>query len=128
MPFIVAIPSFVRYHYRDWITSSKCPEKWRKKYTQLPDYDAAWFDQPVIHRIINITDINGTTMYMIKGDNNDSPDPYYVKSSQIKEKVVENIYMFLFCVGSFICAVKKINRCFVYCFIRNFKSAVLQHG
>lgn len=51
-------------------------------------YDAAWYDQPVIHRIINITDINGTTVYVIKGDNNDSPDPYYVTSSQIKEKVV----------------------------------------
>jgi len=51
-------------------------------------YDAAWFDQPVIHRIINITDINGTTMYVIKGDNNDRPDPYYVKADQIQEKVV----------------------------------------
>jgi len=51
-------------------------------------YDAAWFDQPVIHRIINITDINGTTMYVIKGDNNDRPDPYYVKADQIQERVV----------------------------------------
>ena len=51
-------------------------------------YDAAWFDQPVIHRIINITDINGTTMYVIKGDNNDSPDPYYVTADRIQEKVV----------------------------------------
>ena len=51
-------------------------------------YDAAWYDQPVIHRIINITEINGTTMYVIKGDNNNAPDPYYVKASQIKEKVV----------------------------------------
>ena len=51
-------------------------------------YDAAWYDQPVIHRIINITEINGTTMYIIKGDNNNAPDPYYVKASQIKEKVV----------------------------------------
>lgn len=51
-------------------------------------YDAAWFDQPVIHRIINITDINGTTMYVIKGDNNDKPDPYYVKADQIQERVV----------------------------------------
>ena len=51
-------------------------------------YDAKWFDQPVIHRIIDIKDINGTTMYKIKGDNNDSPDPYYVKANQIKEKVV----------------------------------------
>ncbi len=51
-------------------------------------YDAKWFDQPVIHRIIRIAEINGTTMYVIKGDNNDSPDPYYVTSDQIKEKVV----------------------------------------
>ena len=51
-------------------------------------YDAAWYNQPVIHRIINIVDINGTTMYVIKGDNNDSPDPYYVEADQIKEKVV----------------------------------------
>lgn len=51
-------------------------------------YDAAWFDQPVIHRIIGTTDINGSTMYVIKGDNNDSPDPYYVSKDQIKEKVV----------------------------------------
>ncbi|MBQ2635706.1 MAG: signal peptidase I [Methanobrevibacter sp.] len=51
-------------------------------------YDAKWFDQPVIHRVIRIAEINGTTMYVIKGDNNDSPDPYYVTSDQIKEKVV----------------------------------------
>ena len=51
-------------------------------------YDAAWYDQPVIHRIINITDINGTKMYVIKGDNNNKVDPYYVTSDQIKEKVV----------------------------------------
>ena len=51
-------------------------------------YDAAWYNQPVIHRVINIVDINGTTMYVIKGDNNGSPDPYYVKADQITEKVV----------------------------------------
>ena len=51
-------------------------------------YDAKWFDQPVIHRVIRIAEINGTTMYVIKGDNNKSPDPYYVTSDQIKEKVV----------------------------------------
>ncbi|MBE6503467.1 signal peptidase I [uncultured Methanobrevibacter sp.] len=51
-------------------------------------YDAAWFNQPVIHRIINITEINGTTMYVIKGDNNKSPDPYYVSAEQIHDKVV----------------------------------------
>lgn len=51
-------------------------------------YDAKWFNQPVIHRVINITDINGTTMYVIKGDNNKSPDPYYVTSDQIESRVV----------------------------------------
>ena len=51
-------------------------------------YDAAWYDQPVIHRVINITDINGTTMYVIKGDNNDRADPYYVSPNQIQSKVV----------------------------------------
>jgi signal peptidase len=51
-------------------------------------YDAKWFNQPVIHRIINITDVNGTTMYVIKGDNNNAPDPYYVTKDQIESKVV----------------------------------------
>ena len=51
-------------------------------------YDAKWYSEPVIHRVINITEINGTTMYVIKGDNNDSPDPYYVTQKQIKERVV----------------------------------------
>ncbi len=51
-------------------------------------YDAVWYNNPVIHRVINITEINGTTMYMIKGDNNDRPDPYYVTSNQIRDRVL----------------------------------------
>ncbi len=51
-------------------------------------YDAKWYDQPVIHRIINIVEINGTTMYLIKGDNNNASDPYYVTADQIQSKVV----------------------------------------
>ncbi|WP_407414023.1 signal peptidase I [Methanobrevibacter sp.] len=51
-------------------------------------YNAKWFNQPVIHRIINITEINGTTMYVIKGDNNQRPDPYYVTSNQIQARVL----------------------------------------
>lgn len=51
-------------------------------------YDAKWFNQPVIHRIINITEINGTTMYVIKGDNNNRSDPYYVKADQIQARVL----------------------------------------
>ena len=52
-------------------------------------YNAEWFDQPVIHRVIDIVDINGTTMYKIKGDNNNAPDPYYVNKNQIVSKVVK---------------------------------------
>ena len=51
-------------------------------------YDAKWYNQPVIHRVINITEINGTKMFVIKGDNNNAPDPYYVEPSQIKAKVL----------------------------------------
>lgn len=53
-------------------------------------YDAHWVNEPVIHRVINITEINGTTYYMIKGDNNDSPDPYYVEADQITDRVITN--------------------------------------
>ena len=51
-------------------------------------YDAKWFNQPVIHRVIDIKDINGTTMYVIKGDHNNRTDPYYVTSDQIKQRVL----------------------------------------
>lgn len=51
-------------------------------------YDAKWFDQPVIHRIIDAKEINGTTMYVIKGDNNNRTDPYYVSADQIHAKVM----------------------------------------
>ena len=44
-------------------------------------YDAKWYNQPVIHRVIDIVNVNGSTMYMIKGDNNNAPDPYYVSPS-----------------------------------------------
>ena len=37
--FIVAIPSFVRYHYRNFVVATK-----RKKYSALPPYDAIWFE------------------------------------------------------------------------------------
>ena len=38
-PFVVAIPSFVRYWYREYLVLVK-----KKKYSQLPDYDAVWFE------------------------------------------------------------------------------------
>ena len=51
-------------------------------------YNAEWVDEAVIHRVINITEINGSTYFVIKGDNNDVPDPYYVSPDQITDRVV----------------------------------------
>jgi signal peptidase len=45
-------------------------------------YNAAWYDQPVIHRIINITDINGSTMYVIRGTI--MTGPTLIMSNQVK--------------------------------------------
>lgn len=52
-------------------------------------YNAKWFPNPVIHRIINDTTVNGIKYFVIKGDNNDAPDPYLVSQSQITQRVVK---------------------------------------
>ncbi len=51
-------------------------------------YDATWFNQPVIHRVIKIENTTNGPLYTIKGDNNPSPDQYLVNQSQIISKVV----------------------------------------
>ena len=51
-------------------------------------YDATWYSNPVIHRVIDIEQINGSTYYIIKGDNNEVADPEPVEPSQIRSKVV----------------------------------------
>lgn len=51
-------------------------------------YDATWYSEPVIHRVINITEINGSKYYIIKGDNNEVEDPYLVSPDQIRAKVI----------------------------------------
>ncbi|MGF7117366.1 signal peptidase I [Methanobacterium oryzae] len=51
-------------------------------------YDAAWFNQPVIHRVIKIQNTTDGPLYTIKGDNNANPDPQLVKRDQIRSKVV----------------------------------------
>ena len=51
-------------------------------------YNAAWHDGPVIHRVIEKGQINGTTVYKIKGDNNKVADPYWVTESQITSRVL----------------------------------------
>lgn len=39
MPFIVGIPSVVRYWYREWLSY----HNW-KKYSELSEYDAVWYE------------------------------------------------------------------------------------
>ena len=39
MPFLVALPSAVRYWYREWLVRSG-----RKAWHELPDYDNIWFE------------------------------------------------------------------------------------
>lgn len=52
-------------------------------------YNATWYSEPVIHRVIaEGYDDNGTKYFEIKGDNNDSPDPYWVSPDQITGKVI----------------------------------------
>lgn len=52
-------------------------------------YDAVWYEEPVIHRVIDIQSINGSTYYTIKGDNNEVEDPYLVTPEQITKKVIK---------------------------------------
>ena len=51
-------------------------------------YNAAWHHGPVIHRVIEKGQINSTTVYKIKGDNNDVADPYWVTEGQITSRVL----------------------------------------
>jgi signal peptidase len=51
-------------------------------------YNAEWFPKPVVHRIIDVTEVNGSKFYIIQGDNNPAPDPYLVSPSQITQRVV----------------------------------------
>lgn len=52
-------------------------------------YNANWFPDPVIHRVVATgTAKNGTKYYIIKGDNNPVPDPAVVYPSQITARVL----------------------------------------
>ncbi len=52
-------------------------------------YNATWFDEPVLHRVIASHKAkNGTTYFTAKGDNNPVPDPVPVYQNQIISKVV----------------------------------------
>lgn len=52
-------------------------------------YDATWFPEPVIHRIIyKGTTPDGRLYYQTKGDNNPAPDPVIVYPEQVQAKVI----------------------------------------
>ncbi|NYB52027.1 MAG: signal peptidase I [Methanobacteriaceae archaeon] len=52
-------------------------------------YQANWFPEPVIHRIISIQKgSDGKTYYVTKGDNNPRPDPSLVSAEQVQAKVI----------------------------------------
>jgi signal peptidase I len=52
-------------------------------------YDATWFPEPVIHRIIfKGTTPDGKLYYKTKGDNNPAADPVAVYPQQIQAKVI----------------------------------------
>jgi len=46
----------------------------------------------IIHRIIEITEDEGGRNYRLKGDNNDKPDPYWVRDEHIKYLMAGVIY------------------------------------
>jgi signal peptidase I len=52
-------------------------------------YNATWFPEPVIHRVISIQKgSDGGTYFVTKGDNNPRADPALVSTSQVQAKVV----------------------------------------
>jgi signal peptidase len=52
-------------------------------------YNSEWFSGgPIIHRVINVTETNGTKLFTIKGDNNPIQDPLPVRPSQIISRVL----------------------------------------
>lgn len=52
-------------------------------------YNAQWFQNPVIHRIIDVQNINRSKYYVIKGDNNPTADPYLVSPDDITDRVLK---------------------------------------
>ncbi|GAA5818344.1 MAG: signal peptidase I [Methanobrevibacter sp. CfCl-M3] len=51
-------------------------------------YNSVWFPDPIIHRVINITEVNGTKLFTIKGDHNPVQDPFPVKPEQIVSRLI----------------------------------------
>jgi signal peptidase len=84
---VVATGSMEPTLYRgDIVIVEKNPDK--VNVGDIAVYNAVWFDQPVLHRVIAIKkSSDGDVMYETKGDNNPVSDPYLVKRNQIISKV-----------------------------------------
>lgn len=55
-------------------------------------YEAKWNNIPVIHRIVDIKQDELGIYFVLKGDNNEKPDPIKVRFDQIRYKLVAIIY------------------------------------
>lgn len=62
------------------------------KVGDIVSYQAFWNDTLVVHRIIEIGQDSFGKYYVLKGDNNDGPDPGRIRFSQIKYKTIAIIY------------------------------------
>jgi signal peptidase len=52
-------------------------------------YNPEWTNVgPIIHRVININETNGTKLFTIKGDNNPIQDPLLVRPDQITSRAM----------------------------------------
>lgn len=73
-------------------------DKTNLKVGDIVIYNAKWFPEPVIHRIIGVNkDANGNKYYTIKGDNNPVADPENVYPQQITGKVftINNVAIYI---------------------------------
>ena len=52
-------------------------------------FSSVYANHGVVHRIYNIYNLNNHILYQTKGDNNRSPDPYYLYREAIIGKMVE---------------------------------------
>lgn len=55
-------------------------------------YETKWNNIPVVHRVVDIKEDELGTFFVLKGDNNEKPDPVKVRFDQIRYKLVAIIY------------------------------------
>jgi signal peptidase I len=55
-------------------------------------YQADWLDTPVVHRVLSTGEDADGWYAVVKGDNNDSPDPGKVRWDQVRRVVIAIVY------------------------------------